>query len=375
MKIAAIATSKVPSTTANSIQVVKACHGLAQLGHQVNLLLPGEKATPWQKLAEHYGLETPFDFTWLPTHKVWRRYDLALSAVEKARDWNAQVAYTWALQAALLAQMRGIPVILELHDRPTGKFGPWLFRRWLKAPGRKRLLVITQALLNILARDYGADLEGVQAQVAPNAVDWERYASLPEPALARRQLGLPEGLTAVYSGHFYAGRGIDLLLGLAQAFPQVHFLWVGGRPEDVSGWKARLAGMGVENVTLTGFIDQNHLPLYQAAGDVLLMPYEKQIAGSSGGNSAEICSPMKMFDYLASGRAILSSDLPVLHEVLTEQNSVFCQAEDVDSWEKALRDLVKDADHRKALGDEARNYARRHSWRDRAERAMADFIE
>ncbi len=375
MRIAAIATSKVPSTTANSIQVVKACHGLAQLGHEVNLFLPGDKATPWPRLAEHYGLETAFDLTWLPTRKVWRRYDLALSAVEKAHEWNAQVVYTWTLQAALLAQMRGIPVILELHDRPTGKFGPWLFRRWLQTPGRKRLLVITQALRNILERDFGAWLQNVDVQVAPNAVDWERYVNLPEPALARRQLGLPEGLTAVYSGHFYAGRGIDLLLGLAKVFPEVHFLWVGGHPEDVASWKARLVEMGVENVTLTGFVDQNRLPLYQAAGDFLLMPYEKQIAGSSGGNSAEICSPMKMFDYLASGRAILSSDLPVLHEVLNEQNAVFCQAEDELSWEKALRDLTKDAPRRRTLGDQARGTARQHSWRSRAELAVANFIE
>jgi len=133
--------------------------------------------------------------------------------------------------------------------------------------------------------------------------------------------------------------------------------------------------MGIRNVTLTGFIAQVQLPLYQAAGDFLLMPYEKQIAGSSGGNSADICSPMKMFDYLATGRVILSSDLPVLHEVLNDRNAVFCQAEDLPSWEKALRGLLKDASRRHALGDQARSYARLHSWRNRAEQAVAGFFD
>lgn len=375
MRIAAITTSKVPSTTANSIQAVKACHGLAQLGHEVCLYVPGDRTAPWPKLAEQYGLTAPFSVTWLPSRKVLRRYDLALAAVNEAREWNAWMVYTWTLQAALLAQMKGFPVVLELHDRPTGRFGPWLFRRWLATPGQKRLLVITNALLAALEREYGSSLQGLQVQIAPNAVDLERYANLPGPAEARRQLGLADGMTAVYSGHFYAGRGMELLVGLAQAFLDVNFLWVGGREEDMAHWKTRLAEMSIRNVTLTGFIPQVQLPLYQAAGDFLLMPYEKQIAGSSGGNSADICSPMKMFDYLATGRVILSSDLPVLHEVLNDRNAVFCRAEDLPSWEKTLRGLLKDKSRRQALGDQARSYARLHSWRNRAEQAVAGFFD
>jgi len=375
MRIAAITTSRVPSSAANSIQAVKACHGLAQLGHEVCLYVPGEKTTPWPKLSEYYGLVTPFSVTWLPAHKVWRRYDLALNAIENARETKAWMVYTWTLQAALLAQLRGLPVILELHGTPTGKIGPWLFRRWLTTPGRKRLLVITHALLNLLERDYGRSMQGVEVQVAPNAVDLEHYAKLPGPSAARQQLELPDGLTAVYSGHFYAGRGIELLLGLAKSFPEIRFLWVGGRAEDVNGWRIRLKELGVQNVTLTGFIEQTKLPIYQAAGDFLLMPYEKQIAGSSGGNSADICSPMKMFDYLATGRVILSSDLPVLHEVLNAKNAVFCQAEDLASWEKALRGLLDDESRRRALGDQAQSYARLHTWRDRADHAVAGFFD
>lgn len=375
MRIAAITASRVPSTTAHSIQAVKACHGLAQLGHELRLYVPGDQAAPWPQLAEQYGLDTSFTVSWLPSRKLLRRYDLAFDAVNQARTWNADMVYTWMPQAALLAQMKGLPVIMELHDRPTGKFGPWLFRRWLRTPGRKRLLVITAALLKKLESEYGTDLRGVEVQVAPNAVDLDRYADLPAPAAARQQLGLPECPTAVYSGHFYAGRGIDLLLGLAAAFPEVHFLWVGGRPEDVEHWKSRLSEMGIQNVTLTGFISQSRLPLYQAAGDFLLMPYEMQIAGSSGGNSAEICSPMKMFDYLATGRAILSSDLPVLHEILNERNAVFCQAQDLSSWENALRGLLADPSRRQALSEQARSDARMHSWRTRAAQAVAGFLE
>ena len=85
---------------------------------------------------------------------------------------------------------------------------------------------------------------------------------------------------------------------------------------------------------MTGFIENSKLPLYQAACDILLMPYENAIAGSSGGNSVDICSPMKMFEYMAVGRAIISSDLPVIHEVLDNETAFFCPPEDSSAWVK-----------------------------------------
>jgi len=377
MKIACVSTSQVPSSTANSIQLMKVCHALAACsatashpGHQVSLWTPGQAATPWEKLADHYGLAQPFELRWLQSRPVFRRYDFAMRAVRQARAWGADLVYTWLLPAAVLALQLHLPVVLELHDLPTGSFGPRLFRYFAAHPGKKRLLVITHALAGRLGVENGGALD---VQVAPNGVDLECYAGLPDAAEARRQLGLAENLTAVYTGHLYAGRGIDLLAGLAGALPSVNFLWVGGRSEDVVAWKEKLAGLNVRNVLLTGFIENRRLPLYQAAGDVLLMPYERAIAGSSGGNSADICSPMKMFDYLACGRAILTSDLPVIHEVLNDANACFCPPEDLPAWTKALADLLQDARRRKLLAVQARRDSTRYSWQARALRALEGF--
>jgi len=374
MKIAAITTSQVPSSTANSIQAMKACHALAQVsGAPLRLWVPGSAPEAWAVLARHYGLEHPFEIHWLPAGRGWRRYDFAWWAVRQAQQWSAELVYTWTLQAAVLALWRGLPVILELHDLPTGRVGPWLFSQFLRSRTRRRLLVITQALRQKLEDRYLLSLLPEEAQIAPNGCDLARYADLPEPAAARRQLGLPDGLTAVYSGHFYAGRGADLLVGLAESFPQVNFLWVGGRLPDMAFWNARLLQRGIHNVTLTGFVENQSLPLYQAAGEILLMPYGKVIAGSSGGNSAEICSPMKMFDYLATGHAILASDLPVLREVLNPANAVFCPPEELPSWKAALEELIADPERRQSLGAQARQDAARYDWRERARRALEGY--
>ena len=363
----------VPSGTANSIQVMKVCQSLAQTGSEVHLWLPGSRATSWEALAEQYGLETSFAIDWLPANPRLRRYDFAWHALRAARAWGAQVVYTWVPQSALLALWAGLPMLLELHDRPTGRIGPWLFRQIVRHPGKKRLLFITQALQRVLEREQGVRIRLREALIAPDGVDLERYAGLPDAGEARRQLGLADGLTAAYTGHLYPGRGMEVLVSLAQAFPEVNFVWVGGRPNDVVQWRTRAAQMGLANLTLTGFVPNRRIPLYQAAADILLMPYETSVSVSGGGNTADICSPMKMFEYMAAGRAILSSDLPVLHEVLDSTRAVFCPPQDPTAWIQALRPLVQDEELRARLGAAARDAAQRSSWRKRAQKSLETF--
>jgi glycosyltransferase involved in cell wall biosynthesis len=157
--------------------------------------------------------------------------------------------------------------------------------------------------------------------------------------------------------------------------PEVNFLWVGGTPEEVAYWRDQLSDVGASNVTMTGFVENSRLPLYQAAADVLLMPYGRSISASSGQDIAEVINPMKMFDYMAAGRAILSADLSVIHEVLNEENAVFCEPGYVDAWESALRGLLADKPRRLALGAQARTDVAGYTWFARAKRALEGFVE
>jgi glycosyltransferase involved in cell wall biosynthesis len=165
----------------------------------------------------------------------------------------------------------------------------------------------------------------------------------------------------------------DRLKRLAGQNPGIQFVWAGGTSDSVHVWKRKISKEGLSNIYLTGFIDNTDLPLYQAAADILVMPFGKVIAGSSGGNSADICSPMKMFDYLAAGRAIMASDLPVLHEVLTNANAVLLPPEDQDAWNQALKRLAGDRNLRESLGGQARKDARRYTWMNREEAILKGF--
>lgn len=160
------------------------------------------------------------------------------------------------------------------------------------------------------------------------------------------------------------------MLELARGMPDIVFVWAGGEPETVGSWAVRLETEGIQNVRLLGFVSQGELPMVQAACDVLLMPYQRAIAVSSGGDTAAFASPMKAFEYLAAGRPILSSDLPVFREVLNRDNAVLLDPASVAAWRTALSELAEDETRRTRLGEAARRAAAKYSWLERTRRAL-----
>jgi glycosyltransferase involved in cell wall biosynthesis len=102
------------------------------------------------------------------------------------------------------------------------------------------------------------------------------------------------------------------------------------------------------------------------------MPYRQKVAGSSGGDISNVTSPMKLFEYMACGRAILCSDLPVLHEVLNDANTVFYPPDDLPAMSAAFSRLLANAPLRTTLGNQAHQDVLQYSWQTRMRRIL-DF--
>ena len=380
MKIVAIAGSTIPSDTANSMQVMKACQALMQLGHELTLIVPDNPKSPAinrqssiVNLKSNYGLQTDFPIEWLASSS---RRLFTWQSVRRARALKPDLLYVWFPQSAVFGLLHKLPVIFEIHIQPTGLLGPLWHRAFANLRGRKRLVSITRALFEMLERDHNMRLEADEVVIAPNGVDLERFASLPTLAEARRQIGIHEAPTVMCTGHLYAGRGADLFLALAKLIPHAHFVWVGGRAEDVNTWAQRAEAEGISNITFTGFIPNRDLPLYQAAADVLLMPYSRSIMGSSGtADSASVASPMKMFEYMAAGRTIVTADLPVIREVLNEKNAVFCKPDDIEDWRLKIEKLLQDKPRRMELSRQARRDVEKFSWLAREEKVLDGFLD
>ena len=371
MRIACISTSAVPSKTANSLQLMKACSALVELEHDVRVwTLGSDPQIEADELAKQYGIHNRIPVRWISDLGWPRGWVYSLRAIRAARRWRPDLFYVWTYQAAAMASRLGLPTLLELHDRPQGRMGPRLFRRYLAGSGAQRLVVTTNALLEWVRESYVELLEPPSTIVAPNGVDLERYSNLPTAEEARLLLGLPERLTAGYTGHLYRGRGLDLMLELAKRYPEISFVWAGGEDAAVEHWRSQLSEAAVANIRLLGHVSNDELPMIQAACDILLMPYERKIEVSSGGNTAAFASPMKVFEYLAAGRAILASDLPVIREVLNDSNSVLLAPEESEAWANALQTLISDPGQRNWLAAHAAEDAHQYSWVVRAGRVL-----
>ena len=392
MKIAVIAPTQIPARRANTLQVMKMTQALAAIGHTVYLLAPEsfgnvdpKAQISWDELASHYGLQHSFPIEWLPSLPRFRRYDFSWRAVRWARRWQADLIYTRLPQAAGLASQLGSRVVFEIHDLPQGLLGPQVLRWFLRGRGAYRLVVITRALASDLQDRFDLPADSLLTIVAPDGVDLERYTGLLAPQPARLALASeaagewssalrPECFTAGYTGHLYAGRGVELLLALAARLPGVNFLIVGGELQDVEKLRKRIRVVGLNNVILTGFVPNAELPRYQAACDVLLMPYQRQVAASSGGDISRYLSPMKLFEYLACERPIISSDLPVLREVLHAENSILLSCDDVDAWVSALHQLETDPGLCRRLAAQARQDAQQYTWEARAKKILSEQV-
>ena len=99
------------------------------------------------------------------------------------------------------------------------------------------------------------------------------------------------------------------------------------------------------------------------------MPYEERVYLRQGDLST-FYSPMKLFEYLAAGRAILSSDLPALREILHEGNAILLPPDDVEAWDRGLKRVAADPALRRRLGQQSKMEARSHSWQERSRRVL-----
>jgi glycosyltransferase involved in cell wall biosynthesis len=379
-----IAPTHLPARRANTLQVMKMAQAFTRLGHSVQVAVPGllapGEAADWPALKSLYGLQVEFPLAWIEVNSRLRGYDYGWKAVSWAHRQGAELIFTRLPQAAALASWLGRATILEIHEPPHSIMGNWLLRRFIGGRGARRLVVITTHLLAELKQGFPSIEQAAMTLVAPDGVDLDRYAGLPEPAAARQWLAGQSGEGAIclaadefvagYCGHFYPGRGTQMLLDLAQRLPAVRFLLVGGEAQDVARLRAEVAARQLNNVTITGFVANADLPRYQAACDILLMPYQKQVAGSSGGDIAGVFSPLKAFEYMACGRPILSSDLPALREVLNQENAVLLPVGDRQAWVQAILDLQSQPEWRAQLAARARQDSSFYSWENRAARIL-----
>ena len=372
----------MPSKSANSIHVARMCEALVSLGHDVTLYINRSitsKNDLKKSIEAYYGVHLggveliSFYSRWWPIALNLRiamcagydylRYVLEKRCPDLIISRNLYASYFFRI-------FTHDKLIFETHQLEKG------FRKYFQLKVTQcptvTTVVISEAFRNHLAkyRKYESKKVYVLPDAAPSGIN----RLLPEQKRAKRAVLLTDinlechSQVAAYFGHLYSGRGIEIIQGLAERFPDVVFLVYGGYQEQID---LLIKKNQFENLKIMGHIDPSKALKVMGIMDVLLMPYQENvfIGGRKKIDTSRWMSPMKMFEYMATGVPFISSDLPVLREVLRhKKNCLIAKPDDVTDWSNCLKYLLDQPDMAEALGWQAhRDYRKYYTWTRRAE--------
>jgi glycosyltransferase involved in cell wall biosynthesis len=365
-----IAPSRIPGNAANAMQVMKMAQALRAVApHAALIAAQGDGAIDEAALARQFGVDGLPNMHRLPLRGRYGIHLFNLRAALAARRLGAGLVLSRSIGAAALAARMGLPTVFECHAPPQG-FERRYWRLLARAPAFHRLVVISDALRGLM-RGAHPETAAMDVVVAHDGVDLARFEGLPTAAAAKRAAGLDaDRPVAGYAGHLYRGRGIDVILAAASRLPGWDFVIAGGGDDDVAALRAEVRTCGLGNVSAWGHVPNADLARRLAVCDVLLMPYQPSVMVSGGRlDTARWMSPLKMFEYMAMGRAIVSSDLPVLREVLDDGIARLVPPADADGWVAALAAL-EDPAERDRLAAAARARAAGYDWSARCVRML-----
>ncbi len=385
MTIFSFADTRFPIERANGVQTMQTCHALAARGHHVTLLTRPDTHVPPRDPFRFYALPPEsrlrVEVAATDGRESIRRARMLWAGVRRALTGGFDVVFTRDLglaallcrlprraRPALVYESHGIAPIVaaempQLLGRPDAAPTPAKLARldrreravWRAAEG---YVTLTRALADDLAGRYGAR-PGVA--VVP---DGATITAAPPPPAARA--GDP---IAAYAGHLYPWKGVDVFVESLAFAPGVRGLIIGGHPgeADLARVQALVDRRGLApRVTITGLLPPSDVAAALASADMLVLP---NVASAI---SDRYTSPLKLFEYLACGRAIVASDLPSLRDVLTpDVTAVLVAPGDAEALGRALAALAADPARRTRLGLAARALAPSYSWARRAERLDA----
>ncbi|NIV99675.1 glycosyltransferase, partial [Candidatus Saccharibacteria bacterium] len=224
------------------------------------------------------------------------------------------LVYSRELFGAWIAVRKRFQVVFEAHDLPTSWLSRQLYKQLFTAQTFCRLVVISQALRELFAA------RNLLPEVNKVLVAHDAAEPIPPNTGDANGLLQDNGKTRLgYIGHLYSGRGIDLLLDIASRLDSFELHIIGGTNKDLVYWQNNHVP---QNVYFHGFVHPGKLPHFFTAFDILLMPYQKSVSVAGGRtDTARWMSPLKMFEYMSTGKPIVSSDLPVLREVLVHEEN------------------------------------------------------
>lgn len=380
MKLAYLANIRLPTEKAHGLQIMQMCEAFAEQPDVTLILYTARRLnTPELRSVrdvwEHYGVSHKFEIRRVPCLDLLRWLPGRIGFVLQTLTYLFALGLTLHFNRADIYYSRDPLTLLMLswvvpHKQLCFEAHQLSKARWQKYCVRRVGTVV--AITGILA-DRLTRLGAKRVMVAHDGFRVARFADPVDCVTARRTVHLPESAFVVgYVGRLHLmnmAKGLDTLIDAISRMSSgpITLCLVGG-PDDQAAalheqWCAR--GLAPELFLYVGAIPAARVPLYMAAFDVCVLPTPWTE------HFAYYTSPLKLFEYMAAGRAILATDLPGTAEVVRDgYSAVLVKSGDPDAMAEGLRRLKADDDLRVRLAAQAQRDVAQYAWSRRAARII-----
>lgn len=364
MKIYYVANARMPNEKAHGIQIAKTCEAFIGAGIDLTLMVPSRGSG---SLQEAYALKCDIPLRRLPILDLHflgsigylltvLQFDILALLYLLAKVFGGEhfVIYTIDMDSFSFIpfMLMPRPVLAEMHSTKQKS----VFRRWFF---KRAYTIATNTLIGAqLTQTFNIPPEHLC--IEPNGVDESALQNVCTKEEARRRLGLPDAPFALYVGRFYAWKGLEILADAAMTSP-IPIYVVGGTQTEYE----RVTGKNGDTLRFIGAKPVTEIPLWLAAADVLLV-----LGTARNEDSYRYTAPMKIFEYLASGRPMVASQTPAITSIVKENAAFWYEPDNAESLVAAIHEASTSAEVEAKIVA-GRALAARHTWRARAKRILS----
>ncbi len=377
MKIIYITNARMPTEKAHGYQIAKMCEEFARAGVEVELVVPKRHNNIKENAFSFYDLERNFKIKYINTSNFLKytktlkeiafylQSILFLIKTSFLKINKDVIIYTRNLEIAWFFALQKHKTIFEAHTWPESK--KFLYKLFLKPI--KNIIVISKGIKDEFLSN---NLEYKNILVAPDGVDLERFDIDITKEEARRKLNLPlDKKIILYTGHLYKWKGVQILADSTKYLDRDTIVYfVGGTQDDRKNFLIHNKYL-INNKKIVSIPcrPNKEMPLWLKAADILVLPNiaDKKI-------SSHYTSPLKMFEYMASKRPIIASDLPSIREILDESCASFFCSGDSNNLSRAIKDLLANPKLQQKISQSAYIKVQGYTWQKRAQKIL-DFIK
>ena len=299
-------------------------------------------------------------------------FKLAAAILRERPDAIYERENIYMLSGVWAARLFSLPLLLEVNAplaEERGKFGGLAmpaFARWTEEVAWRNATMVLPVTAVLGGYIQKAGVPASRILVTSNGVDTDAFRLVQPQARPRLPEAFKCGPVLGFVGYVRAWHGLPQVVDLLAADPvlaQASLLVVGDGPArgDLEAQARRLCVDG--RVQVCGVIGRDGLAGYVSTFDIALQPEVTAYA-----------SPLKLFEYMALGRAIIAPDAPNIREILThEVDALLFEPNNPESLAVAIRRLVGDADLRARLGAAAADKIQREdiTWVRNARRVIS----